>query len=523
MAVFTYRSLAPSDIVELSRLAEAAYSVPATVGGWTVVTGATLGPASGYVGTTFTNGPAAAAVYRQEDALTVTFRGADNPATDFLDILSLLGDGYIDRFDDLLNAVAAFVADPANGITDVQFTGHSLGGAATNILRDVANGAYGGAFVDADYVAFASPAIADSSTEILNIGYENDWAFRRVPFLNPFGPDTFGNATDFISWYNDDLSVANLNGDNPRSLSEFLANDSTSPHKALNHIDGVARIVGSVFYDDTDRDTRIVLAETSAPIAPLGGTSSAGTGPVLLLGDDTVNTLVGSAFGDWFDAGGGNDFVLGLQGDDRIAGGEGRDEFLAGAGDNWIDGGAGDDIIYYEGTTGIAVNLAQAGPNAVHAGGVDTLIDVEQIVGAAGNDSIAGDDADNLLIGLAGDDLLYGAGGADTLIGGGGVDTMHGGAGEDILDTRGSTGSTLTGGTGADVFVFSEPIGGAHTIADFVDGEDVLLIQSGLASLFEDLMIDQVGSDAVISLVGLSVTVLNTQAGLFDPGDVLLA
>jgi Ca2+-binding RTX toxin-like protein len=56
---------------------------------------------------------------------------------------------------------------------------------------------------------------------------------------------------------------------------------------------------------------------------------------------------------------------------------------------------------------------------------------IENATGGGGDDSIRGNDVDNVLLGMAGTDLLYGQAGNDTLNGGLGADAMWGGTGDD--------------------------------------------------------------------------------------------
>ncbi|HZG08980.1 MAG TPA: M10 family metallopeptidase C-terminal domain-containing protein [Allosphingosinicella sp.] len=57
---------------------------------------------------------------------------------------------------------------------------------------------------------------------------------------------------------------------------------------------------------------------------------------------------------------------------------------------------------------------------------------VENAIGGAGNDTITGNDVDNVLNGGAGDDKIEGRAGNDTIIGGLGADIMTGGIGNDL-------------------------------------------------------------------------------------------
>ncbi|MDF8331663.1 calcium-binding protein [Novosphingobium cyanobacteriorum] len=72
--------------------------------------------------------------------------------------------------------------------------------------------------------------------------------------------------------------------------------------------------------------------------------------------------------------------------------------------------------------------------------------------GGAGNDTISGGVADNLLQGDSGTDTISGNDGNDTLKGGAGVDTLNGGAGNDWLD-GGKGADIMAGGTGNDIYL----------------------------------------------------------------------
>lgn len=76
----------------------------------------------------------------------------------------------------------------------------------------------------------------------------------------------------------------------------------------------------------------------------------------------------------------------------------------------------------------------------------------------AGNDTIDGNDFDNVLKGLAGNDTIYGHGGNDILVGGTGLDKLYGGTGNDILAPQFTTDpldrEIVDGGDGIDTISF---------------------------------------------------------------------
>jgi hypothetical protein len=65
-------------------------------------------------------------------------------------------------------------------------------------------------------------------------------------------------------------------------------------------------------------------------------------------------------------------------------------------------------------------------------------------------DSLAGDDRDDLILGLGGADTLDGGGGSDTILGGQGADLLRGGDGDDVV-SGGRGADTLLGGAGDDL------------------------------------------------------------------------
>ena len=150
-----------------------------------------------------------------------------------------------------------------------------------------------------------------------------------------------------------------------------------------------------------------------------------------------------------------------------------------------IAGGLGDDRIFGNGADDILRgDLNQRNPQ-VGTGGNDF------ISGGTGDDRIGGKGGDDTLLGDEGDDQIYGDDGDDILLGGPGNDTL--------------TGDDSSGGKGSDIFVLAAG-DDTDTITDFEVGTDFIGLMDDLT--FDQLSIDQTGSDTTISLLGTPRLVL---------------
>ncbi len=166
-----------------------------------------------------------------------------------------------------------------------------------------------------------------------------------------------------------------------------------------------------------------------------------------ILGDNTDNVLNGTPNDDnissydgddvlyGFD---GNDTLQGWGGDDTIFGGNGDDRMSGGIGDNRYDGGAGTDMVYFNGSSSLAVHvdLNITGPQNTGRG-METLISIENLTGSGSDDTLIGNAVDNLFGGAQGDDTMFGNGGNDHLVGFSRNDIIHGGTGDDRLRGQG--------------------------------------------------------------------------------------
>ena len=158
---------------------------------------------------------------------------------------------------------------------------------------------------------------------------------------------------------------------------------------------------------------------------------------------------------------GGNDTLIGDNGDDYLDGGRGDDSLVGNGGDDFLQGRNGN-------------NVLEGGD------GNDTMN------GSGGEDTLSGGDGNDLMRGQGGDDTLNGGDGNDRLDGGRSADVIDGGAGNDTLrgDEDLSTGSTaapdtLIGGEGSDIIYTSE--GDIVDLSESSQAMDELRIGPGIA------------------------------------------
>ena len=256
--------------------------------------------------------------------------------------------------------------------------------------------------------------------------------------------------------------------------------------------------------------------------------------------------IIGSAFGN---------VILGGYGADSIDGGSGNDVLAGEAGSDTLSGGLGDDKFYIDATDTLneAVNN---GTDTVLIAGSYTLTQFFENLVLMGNAafSATGNDSDNVLTGNGGNNTLIGLAGADTLMGGAGndwyqldaadigvdqvVEAVGGGtdtvfstatvalmnnvenlvlAGQNGVNGVGNTlGNTvtgssfnnaingregqdvLTGGGGADAFLFSTALGPTNvdTITDFAPGQDIIRLDD---AIFAGLALGILGAGAFTS------------------------
>lgn len=321
MSIRTNTGLTGRNIGTFTDLAAASYEPNPAPAGWETLTAAELDlPASRFDGPYYEDsglfgGEDARVMVDDAGTLGLAFRGTDK-VWEVHDYPGLLADptapvtggtAYIHNFDPLLQAVADYAADPANGIQDIWVTGHSLGAGAVNQLHDVAHDTdrYGDVYDSAEYVAYAAPNLDNAGGDLLNIGFDNDWVYRATNLHNAHENES---GTDDLFYYND----AYAGGDTKSwSVHGLHGPDGNKPYS-----DAVGRLVDYGMWDQagTDRDTAIVVDAHDGTVEPADPD------------DDTV--LLGERnTADDIDGGSGDDLLIGGFGNDVLTGGQGADAF----------------------------------------------------------------------------------------------------------------------------------------------------------------------------------------------------
>jgi len=210
-----------------------------------------------------------------------------------------------------------------------------------------------------------------------------------------------------------DSTVTSLAGDFqiPQELLGNSPQSEVTNHFTIDSLTNIPFTYSSNYFDQAN-----VFTDANQLASLLGRISDASLGTqgnLFCDADDDDNLIqikaVDAAQSGGIRAKGGNDRILGTDGNDIVNGNEGNDQIVGAGGDDLLQGGVG-------------------------------------------NDWIAGGEGDDLLQGYDGDDNLFGGAGNDVIRGGAGSDELIGNEGNDILIGEGD-GDFLMGSTGADQFI----------------------------------------------------------------------
>lgn len=203
-----------------------------------------------------------------------------------------------------------------------------------------------------------------------------------------------------------------------------------------------------------------------------------------LVGTPGDDFLVGTRDDDVIVGLAGNDVIAGLGGEDLICGGEGNDEIEGGPDMDGLSGDQGDDKLdggEHEMDIALYVNSPAAVQVSLSTGvatgdGTDTLANIEGLVGSTFDDTLEGNELNNVFVGWYGNDRSTGLGGFDYFNADEGDDAFDGGSGDDLVYYDFAPGPVTvdlaagqSAGYGADALVSIEDVYGSK-FADRITG-----------------------------------------------------
>lgn len=202
--------------------------------------------------------------------------------------------------------------------------------------------------------------------------------------------------------------------------------------------------------------------DTAIPLGPDADIAFGLDGNDSLDGLGSADRLSGDRGNDQLAGGLGADQLFGGEGNDQLAGGAEQDSLYGGTGSDSLDGGDGDDEIWadqYQDSLGYQQSLViddESAQNLLDGGGGNDIL-----FGSPGQDTLWGRDGHDVLVAAGGADFLDGGEGNDTLDGGVGMDTLVGGIGQDTLNvsaegnSRGTQADQVDAGPGDDNIIFN--------------------------------------------------------------------
>ena len=235
-----------------------------------------------------------------------------------------------------------------------------------------------------------------------------------------------GGGVDLLLGHDGDDTLIGGDGDDVlfggRGADHMLggAGSDWADYTALNEEPPYDDPSGTVVIDlgDAARNTWWAAGDTYDSIENVLGSSYDDN----ITGDDNNNIIVdGWGSNTFYGLGGMDTFAGSPDQGDRFFGGTGKDTVdYSGirAADPWWGGNIATDPNH----SNVTVDLQNQSLNAGAAAG-DYFNSIEDVIGTENNDTISGNQYDNVLIGYDGDDRLQGRGGVDTLLGAEGNDT----------------------------------------------------------------------------------------------------
>jgi len=323
---------------------------------------------------------------------------------------------------------------------------------------------------------------------------------------------------------NADLNSANLTitGGSVLGITNFenvigtVGDDTITGNGAANTINGgggndtIEGRGGADTLDGGAGNDTLSYANSTANVTVDLSTNSVSGGDAA--GDTISNfeNVTGSAYNDTIGGDNGANVLDGGAGDDVLRGGAGADTLIGGTGTDTAD--------YGTSTVGVNIDLGAGTASGGDATG-DTLTDIENLNGSAFNDTLRGDNNNNVIEAAAGDDTLRGSGGNDVLDGGAGNDTVDystlGFANAITLTLNGATDATMGSAKGSDTLRNIENVIGSEG-HDVVTGDaNINRLEGGLGN---DTLTEVGGNDSLFGQDGDDTLVMANDGSLVDGG-----
>ena len=292
--------------------------------------------------------------------------------------------------------------------------------------------------------------VLDQNDNTITLDGEEDWRIFSLggddDITGHQGDDSLfgGNGLDTIRGEGGDDYLLGEDGADEISGGagrDYL--DGGSQNDVLNGGDGDDYLIGGSGADTLnggcENDTALYLGSSEGVAVDLStgaGTAGDAKGDSL----DSIENLVGSSHGDTLTGNDEDNLLDGRKGDDSLSGGAGDDVLIGGAGADVLIGGDGVDAVAYSSSReGVNVDLTAGTGLGGDAEG-DTLSGIEEVVATEQNDTLRGDEQDNMLFASYGDDEFVATAGNDTMYGGAGDDkvTYSGNRSDYVVSLRGS-------------------------------------------------------------------------------------
>jgi Ca2+-binding RTX toxin-like protein len=340
------------------------------------------------------------------------FNGAIDPVSTMLNFIAsnnALGDYFFEVFAD--NSVD-YSLSPSKVFIDLKLPTQQGGFAQGDVLKDV------------------SVITGSSFNDVIRGSNVTDYPLDSVP---PAAFDTPGFFRITINNPGNNLLIGGGGSD------------------VLEGRGGADVLIGGSFNGDSDLDFASYESSPAAVTVRLSGVGTDTQTAIATGGDAAGDTLVGiegligSKFNDTLTGNSQNNILAGGLGND-ILDGKGGVDTVDYSRDHFFDGGdTADQVVVNLGLNGASgtgiefakvVDLHTLTVSFVQES-VDTLISIENATATSGNDTLVGNEQDNILDGRNGNDILDGGFGNDVLIGGPGIDTVSYASHDLLVGTRG--------------------------------------------------------------------------------------